>query len=186
LQNTELMTEGQNLKLKRRSLAKESQESRRQRPQRRRTGESKEERQPPLYQQLRGLREPQLDARRPSLARRRYAMLQGSCRCQGRTTSSAGLHQSPPYQQLRSLREPQPLEIIEKLVPVRRQMVNLEISQRKREAVVDADNRRRVLTQPRHKPFRDPRDGSSICAAMAAAALRSATYCLLPRRHAAP
>jgi len=53
------MTEGQNLKLKRRSLAKESQESRRQRHQRRRTGESKEEGQPPIYQQLRGLREPQ-------------------------------------------------------------------------------------------------------------------------------
>jgi len=59
LQNTELMTEGQNLKLKRRSLAKESQESRRQRHQRRRTRESKEERQTPIYQQLRGLREPQ-------------------------------------------------------------------------------------------------------------------------------
>jgi len=59
LQNTELMTEGQNLKLKRRSLAKEGQESRRQRQQRRPAGESKEERQPPIYQQLRGLREPQ-------------------------------------------------------------------------------------------------------------------------------
>ena len=54
------MTEGQTLKLKRRSLAKESQESRRQRHQRRRARESKEERQPSLYQQLRGLREPQL------------------------------------------------------------------------------------------------------------------------------
>jgi len=50
LQNTELMTEGQYLKLKRRSLAKESQESRRQRHQRRRTRESKEERQTPIYQ----------------------------------------------------------------------------------------------------------------------------------------
>ena len=59
LQNTELMTKGQNLKLKRRSLAKESQESRRQRNQGRRTRESKEGRQPPIYQQLRGLREPQ-------------------------------------------------------------------------------------------------------------------------------
>jgi len=55
LQNTELMTEGQYLKLKRRTLAKESQESRRQRHQRRRTRESKEEGQPPIYQQLRGL-----------------------------------------------------------------------------------------------------------------------------------
>ena len=59
LQNTELVTEGRNLKLKRRSLAKESQESRRQRHQRRRTRESKEEGQPSLYQQLRGSREPQ-------------------------------------------------------------------------------------------------------------------------------
>jgi hypothetical protein len=47
------MTEGQNLKLKLRSLAKESQESRRQRDQRRRSRESQEERQPPIYQQLR-------------------------------------------------------------------------------------------------------------------------------------
>ncbi|MCX6586055.1 MAG: hypothetical protein NTX13_05705, partial [Acidobacteria bacterium] len=48
------------LKLERRSLAKESQESRRHRHQRRRTRESKEERQPPIYQQLRDLREPQM------------------------------------------------------------------------------------------------------------------------------
>ena len=59
LRDIELMTEGQNLKLKRRSLAKESQERRRQRHQRTRTWESKEERQRPIYQQLRGLREPQ-------------------------------------------------------------------------------------------------------------------------------
>ena len=58
-QNTELMTEGQTLKLKRRTMAKESQESRRQRNQGGRTWESREERQPSLYQQLRGLREPQ-------------------------------------------------------------------------------------------------------------------------------
>ena len=45
LRSTELMTEGQNLKLKRHSLAKESQESRRQRHQRRRSREPKEERQ---------------------------------------------------------------------------------------------------------------------------------------------
>ena len=60
LQFTDLMTKGQNLKLKRRATAKERQESRRQRHQRRRTRESKEERQPPIYQQLRDLREPQL------------------------------------------------------------------------------------------------------------------------------
>jgi hypothetical protein len=59
------MTKGQNLKLERRSLAKEGQESRRQRQQRRRTRESQEERQPSIYQQLRGLREPQID--HPSL-----------------------------------------------------------------------------------------------------------------------
>jgi hypothetical protein len=59
LQNTELMTEGQNLRLKRRSLAKEGQESRRESHQRRRTRESKEEGQISIYQQLRGLREPQ-------------------------------------------------------------------------------------------------------------------------------
>jgi hypothetical protein len=53
------MTKGQNLKLKRRTMAKESQESRRQRNQGGRTWESREERQPSLYQQLRGLREPQ-------------------------------------------------------------------------------------------------------------------------------
>ena len=59
LQNTQLMTKGQNLKLKRRATAKESRESRRQRHQRRRTRELKEERQPPIYQQLRDLQEPQ-------------------------------------------------------------------------------------------------------------------------------
>ena len=59
LQNTELMTKGQNLELKRRTLAKESQESRRQCNQGRRTSESKEGRQPLTYQQLLGLREPQ-------------------------------------------------------------------------------------------------------------------------------
>ena len=63
LQHTELVTEGQNLKLKRRTMAKESQESRRQRHQRRRARESKEERQPSLYQQLRGLRERQIRRR---------------------------------------------------------------------------------------------------------------------------
>ena len=49
LQNIELMTKGQNLKRKCRSLAKESRESRRQRHQRRRTMESKEERQPHFF-----------------------------------------------------------------------------------------------------------------------------------------
>ncbi len=59
LQNTELMTEGRNFKLKLRTLAKESQESPRQRHQRSRTWESKEERQPPIYLQLRDLPAPQ-------------------------------------------------------------------------------------------------------------------------------
>ena len=57
-QNTEPMTKGQNLKLKRRATAKESQESRRQRHPRRQIRESKEERQPSIHQQLRDLREP--------------------------------------------------------------------------------------------------------------------------------
>ena len=56
------MTKGQNLKLKRRTMAKERHESRRQRHQQRRTRESKEGRQPSIYQQLRGLREPQSTA----------------------------------------------------------------------------------------------------------------------------
>ena len=59
LQNAELVTKGKNLKLKRRAIAKGSQESHRQRNQGRRTSESKEGRQPPISQQLRGLREPQ-------------------------------------------------------------------------------------------------------------------------------
>ena len=66
LRDIELMTEGQNLKLKRRSLAKKRHESRRQRHQQRRTSESKEGRRPPIYQQLRGLREPQLESGSPS------------------------------------------------------------------------------------------------------------------------
>ena len=51
--------EGKNLKLKRRAPAKERYEYRHQRHQRRRKRVSKEERQPPIYQQLRDLREPQ-------------------------------------------------------------------------------------------------------------------------------
>ncbi len=64
LKNTKLVTKGQNLKLKRRTMAKERHECRREHHQRRRTRESKEERHPPIYQQLRGLREPQ-SARSP-------------------------------------------------------------------------------------------------------------------------
>ena len=59
LKNTKLVTKGQNLKLKRRSLAKKRHESRRQRNQGGRPWESKEERPPAIYQQLRGLRESQ-------------------------------------------------------------------------------------------------------------------------------
>jgi hypothetical protein len=59
LQNAELVTKGKNLELKRRAIAKGGQEGRRQRHQRRRTRKSKEERQPPINQQLRDLREPQ-------------------------------------------------------------------------------------------------------------------------------
>jgi hypothetical protein len=50
---------GKNLELKRRVIAKGSKESHHQRNQRRRTSVSKEGRQPPIYQQLRSLREPQ-------------------------------------------------------------------------------------------------------------------------------
>jgi hypothetical protein len=65
----------QNLKLKRRTLPKESQESCRQRHQRRRTWESKEESQLPIYQQLRGLREPQSTESRVLSQRRGTAVL---------------------------------------------------------------------------------------------------------------
>ena len=59
LQNSELMTKGQNLKLKCRATAKESQEGRPQRYKWRRISKSKVVRQTSIYQQLRGLREPQ-------------------------------------------------------------------------------------------------------------------------------
>jgi AraC-like DNA-binding protein len=57
------MTKGKNLKLKRRAIAKGSQQSCRQPNQARRTSESREGRQLSIYQQLRGLREPQSEAR---------------------------------------------------------------------------------------------------------------------------
>ena len=59
LQNSELMTKGQNLKLKGRTTAKESQEGRPQRYKWRRISKSKVVRQTSIYQQLRDLREPQ-------------------------------------------------------------------------------------------------------------------------------
>ena len=60
LQNSELMTKGQNLKLKGRATAKESQEGRPQRYKWRRISKSKVVRQASMYQQLRVLREPQV------------------------------------------------------------------------------------------------------------------------------
>jgi hypothetical protein len=55
------MTKGQNLKLKGRATAKESQEGCPQRYKWRRISKSKVVRQTSIYQQLRGLREPQID-----------------------------------------------------------------------------------------------------------------------------
>ena len=59
LQNSELMTKGQNLKLKGRATTKESQAGRPQRYKWRRISKSKVVRQASMYQQLRVLREPQ-------------------------------------------------------------------------------------------------------------------------------
>ena len=50
---------------------------------------------------------------------------------------------------------PMALEIVEEGGPVGLQSMRLEIAQRKREAVVDADQRGRVLGQPFHQPFGD-------------------------------
>ena len=50
---------------------------------------------------------------------------------------------------------PMPLEIVKKVRPVRFQAVRLEISNRKREAVVDTDQGRRILGKPLDQPFGD-------------------------------
>src|SRR5258708_6742499 len=50
---------------------------------------------------------------------------------------------------------PVPLEIVEEAPPVGQQPVRLEIAQRERKAVVDADQRGRILGQPFHQPFGD-------------------------------
>jgi hypothetical protein len=47
------------------------------------------------------------------------------------------------------------VEIVEEVPPVGRQQVNLEVAQREREGVVDADQRRRILGEPFHQPFGD-------------------------------
>src|SRR5258708_31417978 len=48
---------------------------------------------------------------------------------------------------------PMLLEVVQERRPVRLEAVGLEIAQRKREAVVNADQRCRLFTQPRDEPF---------------------------------
>ena len=48
---------------------------------------------------------------------------------------------------------PMALEIVEEARPVGQQPVRLEIAQRKRKAVVDADQRGRIFGEPFHQPF---------------------------------
>jgi hypothetical protein len=74
---------------------------------------------------------------------------------------------------------PVALEIIEEARPVRRQSMRLEIAQREGKAVVDADQRGRILGEPFHD-IRRCRAGSSICEGSAAAGLRPAAR--RPRR----
>ena len=50
---------------------------------------------------------------------------------------------------------PVPLEVFEERRPIGRQVVNLEIPQWKRKAMVDADQRRHVFGDARHQPFRN-------------------------------
>ena len=54
---------------------------------------------------------------------------------------------------------PMPLEIVEKVGPVRFEAVRLEISHRKREAVVDTDQRGRIFRKPFDQPFGDATTG---------------------------
>ena len=56
------------------------------------------------------------------------------------------------------------LEIVEKTRPVRLEAMHLEIAQRKREAVVDTDQRGRMLRRAVRLAIRRCRAGSSICA----------------------
>ena len=59
---------------------------------------------------------------------------------------------------------PMALEIVEEGRPVGLEAMHLEIAQRKREAVVDADQRGHILGEPLDQPFGDALAGSSICA----------------------
>ena len=51
---------------------------------------------------------------------------------------------------------PMALEVVEEGGPIRLEAMRLEIAQREGEAVIDADQRRRVLGELLHKPFGDP------------------------------
>src|SRR2546428_6529331 len=55
-----------------------------------------------------------------------------------------------------SIRGPMMLEVVKECRPVMRQAVLLKVRQRKRESVVDADQRRSVLRKPQHQPFGNP------------------------------
>jgi len=54
------------------------------------------------------------------------------------------------------IRRPVALEVVEERGPVRHEPVHLEIAQRKRKSVVDADQGGYVLGQSLHQPLRDP------------------------------
>lgn len=54
---------------------------------------------------------------------------------------------------------PVALEVVEKYLPVRRYMMDLEISQRKREGVIDSNNGRLILEKPLDQPFGEAAPG---------------------------
>jgi hypothetical protein len=71
---------------------------------------------------------------------------------------------------------PMALEIVEKLLPVGWEIVKLKVPQRKRKAVVDADQSGNILGQFLLLAIRRRRAASSTCAGMAAATPLPAAY----------
>jgi len=78
---------------------------------------------------------------------------------------------------------PMMLEVVEKGWPVRLEAMHLKIAERKREAVVDADQRGTIFCQPIDLPLGD---ASSIFSAKAAAESRPAAHHPRPNRRASP
>lgn len=80
---------------------------------------------------------------------------QGHCRYARRRCPSCPRAQNRHRRNHRRSANPMVLKIVEEGGPVGDEAVRLEIAQRKREAVIDADQCRPILGKPLHEPFGD-------------------------------